>query len=83
MKRLTPEQDPFGAVLLDYFHGKLGEFDTVVMFMNNFGLFESEAKAKQLFRRLHGVTSDRGRIVATTKASNRAFNALVLDKDAP
>jgi SAM-dependent methyltransferase len=44
----------------------LGRFDTVVMFMNNFGLFGSEAKAKRLLRRLHTLTSDTGRIVATS-----------------
>ena len=57
---------------LDEIDGSLGTFDTVVMFMNNFGLFESEAKAKRLLRLLHGVTSDRGRIVATTMDSSRA-----------
>ena len=31
----------------------LGRFDTVVMFMNNFGLFGNEAKARRLLRRLH------------------------------
>jgi SAM-dependent methyltransferase len=56
---------------LDEVDGKLGTFDTVVMFMNNFGLLESEAKAKRLLRRLHGVTSERGRIVATTVDSSR------------
>jgi SAM-dependent methyltransferase len=64
---------------LDDVDGKLGTFDTVVMFMNNFGLLESEAKAKRLLRRLHGVTGERGRIVATTsdtrrpKAEHRAY----------
>jgi len=51
---------------LDEVDRSLGEFDSVVMFMNNFGLFESETKAKRLLRRLHGVTSERGRIVATS-----------------
>jgi len=36
------------------------------MFMNNFGLFGSEANAKRLLRRLHAATSERGRIVATS-----------------
>jgi SAM-dependent methyltransferase len=44
----------------------VGRFDTVVMFMNNFGLLESEVKAKRLLRRLYAITSDQGRIVATT-----------------
>jgi SAM-dependent methyltransferase len=45
---------------------KLGRFDTVVLFMNNFGLFESEANAPRLLRRLHAVTTDDARIVATS-----------------
>jgi SAM-dependent methyltransferase len=71
---------------LDEVDGKLGTFDTVVMFMNNFGLLESEAKAKKLLRRLHGVTSERGRIVATTsdpsrpKAEHRAYRQRNLDR---
>ena len=43
---------------------ELGLFDTVVMFGNNFGLFGSAAKAGRMLRRLHRVTSARGRIVA-------------------
>lgn len=54
------------VLALDDVDGSLGRIDTVVMFMNNFGLFESEAKAKRLLRRLHDVTNDRGRIVATS-----------------
>lgn len=57
---------------LDEVDGKLGTFDTVVLFMNNFGLLESEAKAKRLLRRLHSVTSERGRIVATTSDTTGA-----------
>jgi SAM-dependent methyltransferase len=45
---------------------KVGRIDTVVMFMNNFGLFGSEARAKRLLRRLHRLTTAQGRIVATT-----------------
>lgn len=44
--------------------GRFGRFDTVVMFGNNFGLFGSAAGARRLLRRLHGLTSERGRIVA-------------------
>ena len=44
----------------------LGAFDTVVMFGNNFGLFASRPRARALLRRLHRLTSDRGRIVATS-----------------
>jgi SAM-dependent methyltransferase len=46
---------------------RLGEFDTIVMYGNNFGLFASRAKAKRLLRRFHGLTSERGRIVAETR----------------
>jgi SAM-dependent methyltransferase len=45
----------------------LGVFDTVVMLGNNFGLFASKAKARRLLRRFHGLTSERGRIVAETR----------------
>jgi len=59
--------------------GTLGSFDTVVMFMNNFGLFGSEAKARRLLTRLHALTTERGRIVATTsdytKGKNRHHRA--------
>ena len=44
----------------------LGTFDTVVMFMNNFGLFGSKTKARRLLRRLHRMTSEQGRIVASS-----------------
>jgi hypothetical protein len=44
----------------------LGHFDTIVMLMNNFGLFGSEPKAKRMLRRLHKLTTERGRIVATS-----------------
>ena len=44
----------------------LGTFDTVVMYGNNFGLFGSPAKARRLLRRFHRLTSERGRIVATS-----------------
>jgi SAM-dependent methyltransferase len=45
----------------------LGVFDTIVMLGNNFGLFASRGKARRLLRRLHDLTSDRGRIVAETR----------------
>jgi SAM-dependent methyltransferase len=43
----------------------LGSFDTVVMLMNNFALVGSESKARRLLRRLHGLTEEQGRVVAT------------------
>ncbi|MAE94541.1 MAG: methyltransferase type 11 [Deltaproteobacteria bacterium] len=46
---------------------KLGPFDTVVMMGNNFGLLESERRGRWLLRRLHGLTSEKGRIVAESR----------------
>lgn len=43
---------------------KLGRFDTILMMGNNFGLFGGERRARGLLRRLYGLTSDDGRIVA-------------------
>jgi SAM-dependent methyltransferase len=42
----------------------LGEFDTVVLMGNNFGLFGDERRAPLLLRRFHGLTSEQGRIIA-------------------
>jgi SAM-dependent methyltransferase len=44
----------------------LGTFDTIVLYGNNFGLFGTPAKARRLLRRFHRLTSERGRIVATS-----------------
>ena len=46
--------------------GRLGTFDTVVMYGNNFGLFGSPARAKRLLRRLHAMTSPNARILGET-----------------
>jgi SAM-dependent methyltransferase len=45
----------------------LGPFDTIVMFGNNFGLLGRPAKAKRLLRRFARLTTERGRIVATSR----------------
>src|SRR5689334_10336997 len=45
----------------------LGRFDTVVMFGNNFGLLGRPAKAKRLLRRFARLTTEQGRIVATSR----------------
>lgn len=42
----------------------LGQFDTILMMGNNFGLFGNRLRAGWLLRRLHGLTSSRARIVA-------------------
>jgi SAM-dependent methyltransferase len=44
----------------------VGPIDTIVMFGNNFGLFARPAKAKRLLRRFARLTTERGRIVATS-----------------
>jgi SAM-dependent methyltransferase len=46
--------------------GRLGVFDTIVMFGNNFGLFGSPQRARTLLRRLHRMTSSDARILAET-----------------
>ncbi|HEX6386940.1 MAG TPA: class I SAM-dependent methyltransferase [Anaerolineae bacterium] len=43
---------------------KLGIFDTIVMFGNNFGLFGNFKRAKWLLRRFYHMTSGNGRILA-------------------
>ena len=44
--------------------GRLGQFDTIVMYGNNFGLFGSPARGRRLLRRFHAMTSPRARIIA-------------------
>jgi SAM-dependent methyltransferase len=46
---------------------KLGEFETVVMFGNNFGLFGSPKRARWLLRRLRSVANDRARVLAESR----------------
>jgi SAM-dependent methyltransferase len=43
--------------------GTLGRFDTVVMYGNNLGLLGSRSKGRRLLRRLHALTTERGRIL--------------------
>lgn len=57
----------------------LGTFDTVVLYMNNFGLFASQVKARQLLRKLHSLTSASGRIVATSSDPRDARLRSTLD----
>ncbi len=49
---------------IDEINRNLGEFDTLLMFGNNFGLFESFNKARRLLKRFYKITSDRARIIA-------------------
>ena len=41
-------------------------FDTIIMMGNNFGLFGSFKKAKSLLKKMHKITSKRGRIIVET-----------------
>lgn len=43
---------------------RLGEFDTVLMLGNNFGLFGSPQRARRILRRFYHMTSSQGRIIA-------------------
>ncbi len=45
---------------------RIGMFDTVVMFGNNFGLFGSFKRAKWLLRRFYSITSPKALILAET-----------------
>jgi SAM-dependent methyltransferase len=51
---------------LNEISAELGIFDTVIMMGNNFGLFGSYKGAKRLLKKLHGITSERGRIIASS-----------------
>jgi len=53
---------------------RLGIFDTVLMMGNNFGLFGNPDRAKRLLKRLHGMTSRRGRIIAQSADPYRTNN---------
>lgn len=46
---------------------KLGQFDTVLMMGNNFGLLANRDRARWLLRRLKGMTTERARIIAVTR----------------
>jgi SAM-dependent methyltransferase len=52
------------ALSIDDVDERLGPFDTIVMFGNNFGLFRSRASARRLLRRFHRLTGPGGRILA-------------------
>jgi SAM-dependent methyltransferase len=43
---------------------RLGQFDTIIMMGNNFGLFANPHRARWLLRRFHRMTSAEGRILA-------------------
>ncbi len=43
---------------------QLGQFDSIIMMGNNFGLFGNPRRAKWLLRRFYGMTGNDGRIIA-------------------
>jgi SAM-dependent methyltransferase len=46
---------------------RVGKFDTILMFGNNFGLFGSFKRARWLLRRFHKLTSAQARIIAESR----------------
>lgn len=52
----------------------LGQFDTIVMFGNNFGLFGSRKRARWLLRRWKAMTTPGAQIVATTMDPHETNN---------
>ena len=55
-------------------HRGLGQFDTILMMGNNFGLFGGRARARWLLRRLRALTSPNARIVAESNAVYQTKN---------
>lgn len=48
---------------IDLINKKLGIFDTIIMFGNNFGLFGNYKKASRLLKRFYNMTSPEGKII--------------------
>ncbi len=59
--------------------GRLGEFDTILMLGNNFGLFGSPGQARRILRRFHHMTSPQGRIIAESTRIYQADDPLHLE----
>lgn len=53
---------------------QLGQFDTIVMFGNNFGLFGSPERARWLLRRWKAMTTPEARIIAETLDPTQTSN---------
>ncbi len=58
---------------------RLGKFDTILMFGNNFGLFESRKRAGWLLGRFRTVTSENARIIVESGDPYRTTNRCHLD----
>ena len=54
------------VVPINQISSRLGIFDTVLMMGNNFGLFGSFEGARRLLKKLSRITSENGRIIAST-----------------
>jgi len=54
---------------------ELGQFDTIIMFGNNFGLFGNPRRARWLLRRLRNLTSPAARILAESRNPYQGTNA--------
>jgi len=54
------------VISISQISSKLGVFDTVLMLGNNFGLFGSYDGAKRLLKKFSGITSKKGRIIASS-----------------
>jgi SAM-dependent methyltransferase len=55
------------VMALDDLDSRLGDFDTVVMYGNNFGLFESARRAVRRLRLLSRITTPAARILASSR----------------
>lgn len=53
-----------GVLSITQVSSKLGVFDTIIMFGNNFGLFANCDRARRFLKRFHKVTSAKARIIA-------------------
>ncbi|MDP9225280.1 MAG: class I SAM-dependent methyltransferase [Actinomycetota bacterium] len=63
------------VLAFDAIDESLGTFNTIVLFGNNFGLFGTPTKAKQLLRRLHRMTSNDARIIVESRDVERRGGA--------
>ncbi len=55
-------------------NSKLGQFDTIMMLGNNFGLFSNVKRAKWLLKRFHGMTSEDARIITESMQVHETDN---------
>ncbi len=53
---------------------KLGRFETIVMFGNNFGLFANRKRARWLLKRFHKITSHKARVISESTDPYRTKN---------